>query len=98
MNKPKVSDVFFTTFFGQYIEMMAVLESSEVTSGVLPMVTQSYMVDADEEYYYLGSNPIEIESAVKRNAVRYIKIIEELTEEQQLLKDMPAPASEEEVQ
>lgn len=96
--KPQVSDLFFTTFVAQYCEIMAMLESQNTSGSILPMVMQAYVVDADAEYYYLGTNPLEINSAIKRNSVKFIQIIEDLSVEQKLLNDMPDPKSDEDVQ
>lgn len=98
MNKPKISDTFFSSFIAQYCEIMASLETPDTKSGVMPMVMNAYIVDADDEFFFLGSNPLEITIAVKRDAVNFIQIIEDLSEEELLLNNMPKPESEEGVQ
>lgn len=89
-----VSDVFWSTFIGEYVELACEFETT--TSGKLPVALQGYLLDADEENYFLGKNAIEVSSAVKRIDVAYIEIIEEIDQATQILQEMPIPETEEE--
>jgi hypothetical protein len=89
-----ISDIFWSTFVGEYVEIACEFETT--TSGKLPVALQGYLLDADEEYYFLGKNPIEISSTVKRDKIAYIEIIEDVDQATMILEEMPVPETEEE--
>jgi len=82
-NKPdnKTLNTFFLAFVGQEVNIttnlkMTVAETS-IEAGSFPVFYEGIMLDFDDEYYYLGKNPIEINQAVKRSEVVHIIVKEE---------------------
>lgn len=89
-----ISDIFWSTFIGEYVEIACEFETT--TSGKLPVALQGYLLDADEDYCFLGKNPIEVSSMVKKDKIAYIEIIEDIDQATLILQDMPVPETEEE--
>lgn len=87
------SDTFWVTFAGEYCELLCKYETSER----MPLVIQAHLVDMDKEYYYLGDNPIEVDSAVKRADVAFISVIKPKNPAIEMLEEMPEPKNEEDV-
>lgn len=53
----------------------------------MPLLINGFIVDSDDEYYYIGENIIEVTSAIKRKNAYYISIIEEKDPQLKLLED-----------
>lgn len=94
MHNKNASDLFWVTFVGEYVEVLCKFETPE--SGRMPLAIQGYMLDVDDKYYYIGKNPLEVISAVDKNDVAYICIIEQIDPAVQMLQEMPVPKAEEE--
>lgn len=63
----------------------------------LPLNIQGYLLDYDENYYYVGHNPIEIDSAIKRKDISMISIHEPTDPTLEVLQDMPEPETDEDI-
>lgn len=99
-NKPdnKTLNTFFLAFVGQEVNIttdlvMTVAETS-ADSGSFPVFYQGILLDFDDEYYYLGANPIEINQAVKRSQVVHIVVSEEKDPYTDLLNGTPSSRKE----
>lgn len=88
------SDLFWVTFIGEYVEVLCKFETPD--SGRMPLAVQGYMLDADDKFYYIGKNPLEIASAVNKNDVAYVCVIDNIDPAVQILENMPVPEAEEE--
>lgn len=95
--------LFGLCFHGEYVEIVTSLyqkniegDETGVIDQTLPIVLKGYILDMDDEYYYLGNTPEEISKAVKKEAVKYIEIISEQNVFDQILEDFPTPGTKEE--
>ena len=88
---PKTSELFKVTFIGELVEIIADSDSSE--HGKL--VIQGYLLDYDEDYYYLGEGPLAVTSALKRELVGFVTIINKVDPGIEVLQNMPEPTDDE---
>jgi hypothetical protein len=70
----KASDIFTVTFLGEYVEI--VCKTGENEQGQL--IVKGYLLDVDNDYYYIGHNPLEVSGAVKKDLVGVITITEDV--------------------
>ncbi len=99
-NKPdnKVFNTFFLAFVGQEVNIttslvMSVSEAS-TEAGTFPVFYGGILLDFDEEFFYLGKNPIEINQAVSRKSVVHIIVAEETDLFTQILDGTPSGKKE----
>jgi hypothetical protein len=83
----KASELFWTTFIGEYVEILCKYETSER----MPLSVIGYLLDIDDIYYYIGAGPLQVESALKKEDVCFISIINNVDPTTQMLEDMPIP-------
>lgn len=78
-------NLFLKKFQGQYMEFVINMtmneefadpQSGEPMTRIGPLVIQAFVVDVDDNFVYLGNNPLEIDSAVKIEDIRYVSIVE----------------------
>jgi len=97
-----VSSPFFLSFFGQRVKVLtSIFQSFSVNTpeGIaqesLPITIMGYILDADDQYYYIGSNPHEIRQAIKKEKVIAIEVYTEEDEQAEnydkLLEGMGVP-------
>jgi len=53
--------------------------------------TSGYILDVDDEFFYLGDTPEEISQALRRDRIIYIQIITPKNEYRNLLDQMKVP-------
>ena len=94
MKIKNASELFWGTFIGEYVEVLCKFETPD--SGKLPLAVQGYMLDADDRYYYIGQNPLEVTSVINKDDVAYIALIENIDPAMQILEDLPLPETDEE--
>lgn len=81
------SELFTVTFIGEYVEIIC--KTSEEEQGKL--VVKGYLLDIDSDYYYLGANPLEVSTVVKKNWVGLISIVEDIDPSVEILENMELP-------
>jgi hypothetical protein len=79
-----VSSPFFLSFFGQRVKVLTnIFQSFSVNTaeGIaqesLPISIMGYILDADDQYYYIGATPHEIRQAIKKDSVSVIEVFTE---------------------
>lgn len=87
--------IFFDTFIGEYVEVLTkiITTKREETEDRLiqsnkPIILQGYMLDMDKEYYYLGNASDNIVSAIRKDEVVYVEIVDKKDELDLKLDDM----------
>lgn len=95
-------NTFTLAFMGEYVnvitEIMIVeysqteIQSSEQNA---PMVTRGYFLDEDNNYIYLGENPLEISQAVSKNKIVMISVEKKKTKYDEILDEMMDPSKNE---
>lgn len=58
---------------------------------------EGYLLDEDEEFYYLGLSANEITTAIRKGAVYSIQVIGAMDPVRELLDSMPLPTKQEDV-
>ena len=89
--------LFFNTFVGEYVEMMTNVKSStqmqhedgSIESGEYPWIIHGYLLDEDDDYYFIGINSDSVNSAISKNIVLSVSISE--PEEVKILKAIKLP-------
>lgn len=69
----KSSNIFKSIFLGEYVEILLKISESE-NSPVMQL--SGYLLDLDNDYYFLGKNGTEITDCVQKNLVGHICIID----------------------
>lgn len=86
--------VFDLNFCGQ---LVSIVTDIMLPTQDAPMYFEGILIDYDEEYFYLGKNPIEITQAIPRNPRFSIIISEEEEVFKGVLDSMPPPEKDEDV-
>jgi len=73
--------LFFSVFAGELVEFMTTQMSTVITqteegteTGEYPWAITGYLLDEDENFYYIGRSPIEVSSAIKKDIVIGVSI------------------------
>ena len=98
MKKEETTSLFHLSFVGELVEILMPLYRKNVQGNeegimdqTIPIVVQGYILDADDEFLYLGDTPEEITKGIKREDVRYIEVIKEANPYDEVLDNMPTP-------
>lgn len=92
-SKNPPSETFRTTFIGKLVKLLCSTEEGGQKDGVLLVI--GYLLDWDENYFYVGETLFEAEVAVKRSIVNLVELYNEKNQELEFLEKMPIPTSEE---
>lgn len=85
--KKKKKDLFWTTFMGEFVEILTRVDSPDR----MPLVAQGYLLDRDDEYYYLGEGILEVDAAIKKTDVVIITSRKEKDPTLEVLENTPIP-------
>lgn len=88
----KSSDLFFATFLGEYVEILAKYETTER----VPLTINGYLLDMDNDFYFTGENSLEVNAAVRKSDVVFISIIPKLDPGTEILENFEVPEDENE--
>ena len=93
-----LSEVFFTTFIGEKVEIVAnfyqdYLEETEDrrVSNHAPASIQGFILDLDPVFLYLGKNPHEVSMCLRRDSVLYIEVVVEKSPYDDMLENFEIP-------
>lgn len=70
-----MNHMFGKKFQGSYMELIVNMtateeqENGDYKSG--PLVLRAFIVDADDKFVYLGENPLQVDSFVKIEDIKY---------------------------
>lgn len=99
--KKNLLGLFFQTFVGEYVSIVINMYTKvqhDTEEGVAlqesPMNVVGYLLDIDEEYYYLGEEANSIQQAVKKDVVAHIEILQLKTAYDDVLDAMADPETE----
>lgn len=75
--------LFFTNFVGELVEIMTnrmsvvTTQTEEGTeTGEYPWAITGYLLDEDENFYYIGKSQTEVNSAIKKEIVLGVTIVD----------------------
>lgn len=86
-----LTETFFLTFIGELVEISGSFVDTN-TKAVLKLI--GFVLDADDEFYYLGDTPEEITQAIRRDKVFYIQILQPINPYLEKLKSLEIPEDE----
>lgn len=91
----KDKGLLFSTFCGEYVRLMLNKDDKQTInhSGVIkmvqnPFVLQGFLLDEDDDYFYIGYSPDVISSAILKKQVVVMELCEEEDEEAEELKNI----------
>ena len=100
----KLTDAFFLAFEGQHIVITTNLTQTMHTqfedgssAESAPIFYEGILLDYDDDYYYLGKTPNEIDQAVNKKNTVHIMIVEETTVFDEILDSMRTPEKKEDI-
>lgn len=104
-NKEKdINDPLFLAFVGQMVAITTNLNHTitEEVNGIIltetkPVFYEGILLDLDRDYYYLGKTPHEITQAVSVYSTVHIMVIDDNEIFKSLLKQIPGPQSDSEI-
>lgn len=81
MRKTKKSDRFFKDFAGEFVMVVTNVVASKPTMEdempqTVPIMLEGYLIDQDEEYYFIGATPDKANQVVKKNSVVIMQCID----------------------
>jgi hypothetical protein len=84
-------DLFFLTFIGEYVEMIG---SFQVDDQTAVASLQGYLLDVDDDFYFLGESAEEIFIAIRKDSVQTIRVIPVTDYRREILNALPVPQDE----
>lgn len=103
--EPPPFDVFFSSFAGEKVDLQLNILYSEqhqsedaLETKTYSMSSTGYLLDVDDNYYYLGDTPNSVTQAVRKNFVIQIRLtIDDNDGYVSILDKMPVPENNEEI-
>jgi hypothetical protein len=83
------SEGFYITFVGEYVQLIGEF-SSQTVDGTYATIS-GYLLDLDDDYFYIGPTADEINAAIKKDNVFSIQIMPKKDKYSDLLDDVPRP-------
>lgn len=93
----KELDTFFLAFVGQSVIISTEIIVPGSDGEVYPLFYEGILLDYDNEYYYLGETPNEINQCIRKEPVLAIKVREEVDELKEFLDQLPVPQKKEDI-
>jgi hypothetical protein len=97
-------ELFFLSFIGEYVTIILkreakVLHQTEegYIEETVPMTVNGYLLDMDDEYYFIGESPNNISRAILKKEVVYIEIVQVKTVYDEILDTMNVPQEDKDI-
>lgn len=87
----ELNDTFFLSFVGELVEMAGSFYHGD---GENAIKTMGYILDMDDEFYYLGDDPEQISQAIRRDRVIWIQILTPENSYKEILDELEVPNDE----
>jgi hypothetical protein len=98
LKKKKTNEVFFLTFVGEFVSLLTSMVRTESVTAeegtveeTIPLVFQGYLLDADDDFFYLGDTPNEVNKVVKRAVVNALEITRQKDSFSDILDNVDIP-------
>lgn len=99
--KEEIPNLFQVAFVGEYVEIVAKFyqtyreeSESRIIDSTAPASIKGYLLEFDDLYYYLGTEPNAVDRCIKVDDVSYIEIIDQDKAFNKILDEMPMPMDE----
>lgn len=103
MKLEPLPNLFQITFIGEYVEIIAKFyqtykeeSDTRLIESTAPASIKGYLLEFDDEYYYLGNEPNAVNRVIRKTDVSYIEIVDEDSAFEKILDDFPIPEDENE--
>jgi len=97
-------DTFVLAFMGELVNVITdimIVDYTQNDDNTLeqnaPMVARGYLLDSDENYLYLGDNPLEVSQAIARSRITMVQIDRKKSKYEELLDEMGDPNKREDI-
>lgn len=87
----KSSTIFKNIFLGEFVELVANIRLEEGTGF---NVIAGYLLDVDDDFYYLGHSSELVSDGIRKDAVMHISIISPKSKNEELLESLPQMRAE----
>jgi hypothetical protein len=96
VDETSLESTFFASFVGEYVEIVCkvVGATKEIT---LPVVVNGFLLDIDDDFYYLSDNGTEVSKAVRKDGLIIIEVAKQKTPEEEILDNLTRPITDDEV-
>ena len=86
--KSTTLDTFYLAFIGEHIRLTGQFSTPQGTavSGI-----EGYLLDIDDDFFFLGDGPDSIKIAIKRDSIFSVETIEYKDELTKMLDEFPVP-------
>ena len=101
------SELFFTTFAGEYVKIITTViisETIETEEGIAtsesPLTVEGFLLDFDDTFFYLGAGPEQVSHAVNKETVSVVQTgveVKDVGIYDEILESMPDPTDEKEI-
>jgi hypothetical protein len=89
-----LENTFFATFIGEYVEVIC-SRGISYNNNTVPVSTSGFLLDVDDEFYYLSQDGQSVSSAVKKVDVTVMEIINQQSFATQVLEEVKIPENRE---
>lgn len=102
--KTEKLDAFFNIFMGEVVKIVTTINTTEYinteegpTEQTSPIILKGYLMDYDDEYYFISENADEVACAIKKDKVALIEIQKEYNVYEDILDDLAIPTKKEDI-
>jgi hypothetical protein len=106
-NKQQVNeqlDTFVLAFMGEFVSVITDIMIVDYAQNDVqtieqnsPMIARGFLLDSDNNYLYLGDNPLEVTQAVARNRITMVQIERKKTKYEEILDELGDPGKKEDI-
>lgn len=97
-------DTFVLAFMGELVNVVTdimIVDYAQNEDNTIeqnaPMVARGYLLDCDQQYLYLGDNPLEVSQAIARSRITMVQIEKKKSRYEEMLDDMGDPNKREDI-
>lgn len=94
-DQTSLESTFFTSFVGEYIVIICKILGEHGSGLKLPVTVTGYLLDIDDDFYYLSDDGINVTRAVRKTEILTVEVHDEKTPEQEILENAKPPAKDE---
>lgn len=93
-------NTFVLAFMGEYINIVTDImiveynaNDTNATEQNAPLVARGFLLDEDENYIFIGENPLEIAQAIAKSRIVMLQIEKKKSKFEEMLEDMGDPSN-----
>jgi hypothetical protein len=104
INQSDEIDTFVLAFMGEFVSIITdimIIEYNQSEVQTLeqnaPMIAQGFLLDIDNNFFYLGDNPLEVTQAISKNRVTMVRIDRKKSKYEEMLEELGDPNKREDI-